>query len=59
MTNAEFDADQLRRLERAIDGLQDRVCIIDTGRPGRIDAPRYRLIANTIGAVAAAGDSSR
>ena len=47
MTDEEFDADQWRRLARATEGLRDRVRIIDTGRPGRIDAPRYRLIPTT------------
>lgn len=44
MTDEDFDADALRRLRRAIGGLEDRVRIIDTGRPGRIGAPRHRLL---------------
>lgn len=45
MTDEELDEDALRRLRRAIEGLDDRVRIIDTGRPGRIGAPRHRLLA--------------
>ena len=29
---------------RGIGGMEDRVRIIDTGRPGRIGAPRHRLL---------------
>lgn len=44
MTDEEFDADALSRLQRGIQGMEDRVQIVDTGRPGRIGAPRYRLL---------------
>lgn len=44
MTDEEFDADALSRLRRGIDGMEDRVRIIDTGRLGRIGASRYRLL---------------
>ena len=44
MTDEEFDADALSRLRRGVDGMEDRVRIIDTGRPGRIGAPRHRLL---------------
>jgi len=44
VTDEEFDADALIRLRRGIEGMEDRVRIIDTGRPGRLGAPRYRLL---------------
>lgn len=44
MTDEEFDADALSRLQRGIVGMEDRVRIVDTGRPGRIGAPRHRLL---------------
>lgn len=44
MTDEEFDADALNRLLRGIEGLGDRVRIIDTGRPGRVGAPRHRVL---------------
>lgn len=44
MTDGDFDADALSRLRRGIEGMEDRVRIIDTGVPGRIGAPRFRLL---------------
>ena len=44
MTDEEFDANELGRLRRGVKGVEDRVRIIDTGRPGRLGAPRYRLL---------------
>ena len=44
MTDEEFDADALDKLRRGIQGMEDRVRILDTGRPGRIGAPRHRLL---------------
>lgn len=45
MTDEEFDADGLSRIPRSVAGMEDRVRIIDTGRPGRIGEPRHRLLA--------------
>lgn len=44
MKDEEFDANALSRLRRGIEDLEDRVLILDTGRPGRIGAPRHRLL---------------
>ena len=44
MTDEEVDADALDRLLRGMEGLEDRVRIVDTGRPGRVGAPRHRVL---------------
>lgn len=44
MTEEEFDADYLARLRRGIEGMEDRVRRIDTGRLGRIGALRHCLL---------------
>lgn len=44
MKDEVFDAGALGRLRRSIMGLEDRVQIIDSGRPGHIGLPRYRLL---------------
>ncbi|GLR83046.1 hypothetical protein HUE56_30045 (plasmid) [Azospirillum oryzae] len=44
MTDEEFDTDALYKLRQGIQGMEDRVRIVDTGRPGRIGAPRHRLL---------------
>lgn len=45
MTQEAFDADQLRKLLRAVRdyGAPDRVRIHDTRQPGTVARPRYRL----------------
>lgn len=48
MTDEEFDADALNRMRRGIEGVGERVRIVDTGRPGRpgrIETPRHRLLS--------------
>lgn len=46
MTDEEFDAEALTRLRRAVaeSSRPDQVEIIDSGMPGRIGAPRYRIV---------------